>query len=285
MAGLGRTDRSTAFPAALEQLPQVVSMGLMLFDPIWTERVHDSSDCELLHVVSGRMVLEMAGGRFPAGPGDTLLVPPRTAHRDAFDPAQGLEVFFCAFDWPAAGEYFRLVDNRAAAALAAHRKAELAALFDHLRADLAGPGEADRLLARSRVHAVLLLLLQSVCAGRAPAGHLSYGRVRRQGLMRRAREYLAAHYTECVSLDAMAAALDVSPYHLSHVFSEESDFSLFACLTALRMDKARALLRAERLNVSQVARAVGYENANYFAKVFRKHCGCSPREYAAGRAR
>jgi AraC-like DNA-binding protein len=269
--------------AAFERLPDIRGLGLMLFDPIWAERGHESGECEMLHIVSGRMVLELPGGRWPAGPGDTLLVPPRTRHRDAFDPAEGLEVFFCSFAWPAAPEYFRLVDNRVAAALPAHRKAELAVLFDQLRADLAGPTDSDRLLARSRVHTILLLLLREACAARRPAEKLSYGRARRQSLMRRAKEYLAAHYAGCVSLDEMAAALGVSSYHLSHVFSEESDFSLFAYLTALRMDKARALLRKDGLNVREVARAVGYENANYFAKVFRKHCGCAPREYAAGR--
>lgn len=273
-------------PAGVECLPDVRVLGLMAFDPVWAERNHESNGCEILHVVRGRMTLEIGGERFPAGPGETLLVPPNTVHRDAFDPAAGLEVLFCSFSWRPAAEYFRIVDNRAAAGLPAHRKAELAMLFDQMRSDLAGPGDPDRLLARSRVHTVLLLLLREAMAGRRPAEAVSYGRARRRELMRRAKEYLAVHYAECVSLERMAEALDVSPYYLSHVFSEESDFSLFAYLTALRMEKARALLREGRLNVSEVARAVGYENANYFAKVFRRHCARSPREFAAeGRAR
>lgn len=268
---------------SIELLPEVKGIGLMQFDPVWAERNHLSQTCELLHVIRGRMVLELPDGDFPAVPGDTLLVPPHVRHRDAFDPAKGLQVFFCSFTWPGADAYFQQVDNQVTAKLPAHRKAELGAIFDQLRADLVGPTKADQLLARSRIHTILLLLLREARVARKMAGDLTYGRARRQSLMRKAKEYLAANYTRCVSLVDMASALDISPYHLSHVFSEESDFSLFSYLTALRMDKARGLLRKESLNISEVARAVGYENANYFAKVFRKHCGCAPREYAASR--
>jgi AraC-like DNA-binding protein len=70
-------------------------------------------------------------------------------------------------------------------------------------------------------------------------------------------------------------------YYLSHVFSEESDFSLFHYLTLLRLDRAKLHLREGRLNVAEVAAAVGYDNANHFSKLFRRHVGCAPREYAA----
>ena len=67
-----------------------------------------------------------------------------------------------------------------------------------------------------------------------------------------------------MTLDGIARALNVSPFHLSHVFSEESFYPLFKYLSRLRMEKARALLAGGRLNVSEVARAVGYDDCNYF---------------------
>lgn len=97
--------------------------------------------------------------------------------------------------------------------------------------------------------------------------------------MLQARRYLNQHFTSPVSLDDIARELDVSAYYLSHVFSEENDFSLFTYLTGLRMERARELLQNGQYNVSEVSRAVGYENANYFAKVFRKHFGRPPGDY------
>ena len=96
--------------------------------------------------------------------------------------------------------------------------------------------------------------------------------------MAKAKEYLVERFTECVSLEDVAGALRVSPYYLSHVFSEESDFSLFSYLTSLRMARAEELLAEGLLNVSEVAYAVGYESPNYFSKVFRAHFGAAPRD-------
>ena len=42
------------------------------------------------------------------------------------------------------------------------------------------------------------------------------------------------------------------------------------------MERARELLQAGGMNVSEVAAAVGYESSNYFSKVFRKHFGRPP---------
>ena len=49
----------------------------------------------------------------------------------------------------------------------------------------------------------------------------------------------------------------------------------------LRLDRAKVLLRESDMNVAEIANEVGYRDANYFSKVFRKHTGWSPTEFAA----
>jgi AraC family transcriptional regulator of arabinose operon len=258
-------------------LPQIHSMGTMLFDPVWAERVHDSQCCELLHVIRGTVRLEIGHSVFQAGPGGTLLVPPGTKHRDRFNLDEGLEVFFCSFTWPGHSPYLAVVGNADLLRLPEPQKAETGILFDQLRSDRGGLAEGDRLVTRVRLLTVLLLLLRGVVA--ADKGTAAPG-AGRQALMRRAKAYLEGNYTKPVTLDRIAGALRVSSYHLSHVFSAESDFSLFHYLTLLRMNRAKLHLGEGRMNIAEVARAVGYENANYFSKVFRRHVGCAPREFA-----
>lgn len=278
-------------PEALEAqfsqaLPDIRTWRTMRFDPIWSQRFHETNACELLHVLQGTLNLICPDAEYQAEPGDTLLLPARTPHRDEFDPDAGLEVFYCTFTWAAEAEYFRWVSNSGLLALAPERKREVARLFEWLRADGSRGGALDKLVDRSRLAQILLFFLRELAApaikSEADDAATNYGEHRRKELVRQAKEYLETHYRESVALDDIAAHLHVSSYHLSHVFSAESDFSLFAYLTARRVEKAKALLREGNLNVSEIARAVGYDNANYFAKVFRKQCGCSPREFAAG---
>lgn len=279
-------DLPTEFGAVL---PEIRTMGTMLFDPIWAEQDHPAAHFELLHVVRGALCLTIGRNRFAAGAGDTLLVPPNRVHRDTFDPRQGLEIFYCSIDWPAAARYCTRVGNAALLNMPAPNKNEICMLFDQLRHDLTGPQQTARLVARARLHTILMLLLHAALldvSGRSVQPvDASYGPEHRRELLRRARQYIAAHYAECLTLERIAAALNVSPYYLSHLFSAQSDFTLFSYLTELRMTRARALLRDGRCNVSEAGRAVGYDNANSFSKAFKKHVGCAPRQYIARQLR
>lgn len=263
-------------------LPVVHSMGLSIFDPIWARKTHSGHYAELMHVVSGSCELVTKKGRFRAAPGDTLLVPTNTAHRDEFDFGLGLHVYMVHFSWKAEAAFLRHVDNRLLQNLPAAAKAEIGKVFSYLQTDIRRDSEADKLVIRSRVLLILLLMLRE--AFRAKEGSKDpeaddYGPRHRRQLMLRAKAYLEGHYNAPVSLQEIAQSLRVSPFYLSHVFSEETDFSLFAYLTLLRMKKAKLLLGEGNLNVSEVASAVGYENSNYFSKVFKRHFGRSPRRF------
>jgi AraC-like DNA-binding protein len=191
-----------------------------------------------------------------------------------------LQVFLVYFTWDAWEDYFARVPNDVLLALPARRKAEIVRDLERLRYGTHGEPGPDHLLARARLAALLLALLREATQSSAeraePAQHR---RQRQRNLMLAAQQYLAENYTHPISLEEIAAALGISTFHLSHVFSQESEFSLFAYLTALRMDRARELLQAGGKNVSEVAEAVGYESSNYFSKVFRKYFGRSPSTY------
>lgn len=269
-------DRAVAL-RPFESLPQVHSMGRLVFDPIWALRAHHSGGCELMHIIRGKVRVKLGRKALEAGPGDTLMIPSQSLHRDLFDLSAGLEVFMVMFSWTAEGAFFRHVAPDAAQKCPAPVIAEITRLLVHMRQDLTSGTAADRLVGRAHLLTILLLLLRHNMKP-AENGHAAkYGLRHRRELMLQARQYLDAHFSEPVTLDAIADFLRVSPYYLSHVFSQESDFSLFSYLTSIRMEHANRMLQEGERNVSEVARAVGYEDGNYFAKVFRRHFGRSPK--------
>lgn len=262
------------------ELPVIDSMGQLIFDPVFAQRNHTTPCCEMFHIIKGRVRLIMGGGRVEAVAGDTLMIPAERLHRDEFDPDKSLEVFMVFFSWSAERDYFSYVNNARLQRLPPAVKLEAGRMFNHLRMDrLSDDDDVHRLLVRSRVLTLLLFFLQGCIRGRHDRvrhqRQLS-GLQRRQTLMLRARAYLEAHFNEPLTLNDIARVLKVSPFYLSHVFSKESDFSLFAYLTALRMRRAKELLAQGALNVAEVADAMGYNNSNYFAKIFRQHFGHAP---------
>ena len=262
-------------PDEYEKLPSIRSMGILIFDPIWSEKAHRSGSNEFLYIRKGKVKLEIADTKFAAGEGDMLFVPKATVHRDEFDIGSELEVLIIHFLWEAEEDFFSRVSNRALKNLPLSEKALIMELADHLRLDFSGHTNEDMLVARSRFHAMLLLMLRAVEKNKAPAKS-SPGKSKNSRLMTDAKKFLEKHYCEKISLDEIARHLSVSPFHLSRVFSQESNFSLFSYLTSLRMNKAETLIRDGKMNVSEAAYAVGYEDSSYFSKAFKKYFGRKP---------
>lgn len=95
----------------------------------------------------------------------------------------------------------------------------------------------------------------------------------------RVADYLYKHYSEPLTLDLIAEAVGLDRFSLCHRFKDERGISVIAELTAIRISKAKRMLRYTQEAVESVGRLVGFESASYFAKRFGETVGCSPREY------
>ena len=260
----------------LLQLPDVAAVRSISYEPVYALADHTPEHSELIHVIDGRLRLSVGGRRFAAGPGDTLLAPCDQPHRDMFDLSEGLDVLLVHFRWAGEAVFREAVTNNDLLALSAEARAESSRVFDSMRCDYGGD-RLDRTVAAARIHYLLLLFYRDVARRRQPVAEpATAGETNHQRLVAEAKAYMEEHYAEPITLDQVAAAMGISPYHLSRVFSQESDFSLFGYLANVRLTKARQLLLEESLSVADVAYAVGYASPNYFAKVFRKAYGFPP---------
>jgi two-component system response regulator YesN len=94
--------------------------------------------------------------------------------------------------------------------------------------------------------------------------------------------YIAQNYADDLSLGNVATRVFVSEYYLSHLFRKEMNttFSNYVC--RIRIDKAKEFLKTDKLiQIQEVAGRVGFNDANYFTKIFKKTTGVTPKEYHA----
>ena len=100
--------------------------------------------------------------------------------------------------------------------------------------------------------------------------------------IRKAREYIRENYREQgLSLNAVAAVVNVSPNHFSTIFARETGETFINYVTRIRMEKAKNLLKTTKLRTADVAYDAGYSDSHYFSYVFKKNVGVSPREFRA----
>jgi AraC family transcriptional regulator, arabinose operon regulatory protein len=97
--------------------------------------------------------------------------------------------------------------------------------------------------------------------------------------VRRAMDYLAAHTADPFRLDTVARHCGLSESRLGHLFKEQLDVSPQRFSEELRIEQAKGFLAHTNLAVREIAAAIGYVDAFYFAKRFRHLTGSSPTEW------
>jgi YesN/AraC family two-component response regulator len=94
------------------------------------------------------------------------------------------------------------------------------------------------------------------------------------------QEYLRAHYSEEISLGALAARFHVNPPYLTRLFKRVVGQAPVRYLRDLRIGQARRLLESRpELEIKEIGEIVGYSDQGYFSRVFKQAMGVGPLEY------
>ncbi|MGE3288594.1 MAG: AraC family transcriptional regulator N-terminal domain-containing protein [Pseudonocardia sp.] len=92
--------------------------------------------------------------------------------------------------------------------------------------------------------------------------------------------YVREHMAEPLTVADLAHVVCMSPSALTNVFTEATGMGPYQFVKRMRLDHACVLLVQEDLNVSEVAREVGYVSLSHFITEFRRYFGVTPRAYA-----
>ena len=92
----------------------------------------------------------------------------------------------------------------------------------------------------------------------------------------RARDYLAAHYNQRLTLENGAQEAYLSPFHFSRLFTSAFGETPHEFVTRIRIDQAKRLLLSENRSVTDICLDVGYESLGSFSSRFRSLTGLSP---------
>ncbi|WP_172196147.1 AraC family transcriptional regulator [Saccharibacillus qingshengii] len=91
--------------------------------------------------------------------------------------------------------------------------------------------------------------------------------------------YLREHFCEEVVFEDMAREIGISYSYMRRIVYEETGASLIDSLNKLRIEKAKPMLLEDERTITEIAAAVGYENARSFNRFFQKFEGMPPSAY------
>ncbi|HEY3589751.1 MAG TPA: helix-turn-helix domain-containing protein [Buttiauxella sp.] len=246
----------------------------------WHIRTHQHADIvQLLYLHKGQVEIDIEGVKHHVGHACIQVVPALCVHGFKFSPgAQGYSLSFSA---PLITQFEQQfgrplqVLTQAACVPVKNSRRQINTLFSTLQSEYEGQGEARDMMLHSLISA-LLVWLNRQCTP-APSGS---SRVeRKRSVINQFNQLVERHYREQFPVTHYAGVVGLSSVHLNNLCHE-----FYGC-SALNVLHQRVLLEAKRsllytsMTISQVSDHLGFSDATYFSRFFRRYTGITPKNF------
>lgn len=91
--------------------------------------------------------------------------------------------------------------------------------------------------------------------------------------------YINEHFSEPLTLDALAKSASLSPWYFTRVFAEQTGMTPHQYLIATRLNAAKFLLKTTSVPVKEIGFSCGFSSESSFCTTFRKWEHVTPGEY------
>lgn len=115
--------------------------------------------------------------------------------------------------------------------------------------------------------------------GQQPYAALTRGRQVEDALIAKCQEWIALHYDEDTPVAAMARLSGLPERSFKRRFARATGMSPIAYVHTLRLEESKHVLETTDLPIDAVANEVGYEDASFFGRLFRRQVGLTPAQY------
>lgn len=92
-------------------------------------------------------------------------------------------------------------------------------------------------------------------------------------------DYIDKNYSLNITLRDLARIVDLSPQYICRIFKECMNMRPFEHLAKKRIYESKKLLTETELSITEISKAVGYNDCSYFCVVFKRQEGVSPADY------
>ncbi len=251
-----------------EQRPEKLFIGAMTE---YAVPLHVHAVAEVLVVTRGYVVITIGEVQYRLTPGDAAVVFPLVPH--SFDElsgdSRGVTAIFPPEIIPEYAGTFHGLQPESPLLPASRTSVDLRLAVDRL----GSLNMEDSLpMCVAYLHVILAGVLHSLTY--RPVYDYS-----ERGLGQRIIGYISDHAFEEITLDSASHALGISSSHLSHFFSERLHTNFRRFINAIRIEKARLMMRDPNLTLTEICDACGYTNMRTFRRAFMQELGCLPSDH------
>jgi len=148
-----------------------------------------------------------------------------------------------------------------------------------LKSALLKNGSTSRLYAESLINTLIIHLLENYSTTRknsfAPiAGTLP------QYKLQQVIDYIQAYLDSDLSLNQLAASVQMSPHYFSRLFKETTGFTPHKYVINCRIERAKELLKQKQISIAEIAKEVGFVDQSHLNRYFKRKVGITPKQFS-----
>ncbi len=282
-------------------IPEVLLLGRIRQVGYWNYRIHPASDHLFVIVLSGHCIFEIDGVQHPVGTGECFFLPQHTLHRVYTDT--DCEYYFLHFRTT---ELIRALDDRDGQdrireQIEQARERPAPSPFEMHPTRHDSTYFAQKIILTDRLDAVLLLLAKCDGARFDPDPNkkllvdlyfaelvllfssITLGSLLSEShvplVLSRMVVHIQQHYTQAITLASLAEEFRLSKQYIIRLFRTYLNTTVTRYINTLKLYHAQEFLKYSRMNINEIAAFLGFSNAYYFSRLFRRTFLLTPSEY------
>lgn len=241
-------------------------------------RFHYHDKHELYYLEKGRNKYLVGNEIYILNAGDMLFIPKGIFHRtDRYETDYNARLLLVFDDSFAGTEYLPFLDKMAKnkfIRIPADKRSQIEQVFHSVSHEVRHHSEHYVEMEKLYLRQLLLLI------DRYRVGVINGTPNDSYRLIQDSASYISNHYNAALSLDFLAGRYSLSKSYFSKLFKEVTGVCLSEYINVIRVTAAETLLAKREMSVTAVAEACGFNDSNYFATVFKKIKGISPKQYS-----
>ncbi|MBQ8204047.1 MAG: helix-turn-helix domain-containing protein [Clostridia bacterium] len=239
---------------------------------------HTHTCHEIYFLISGRVKYFIKDEIFNANSGDVLMIKKNYIHTTSYPEGTASERILISYNDALLGSAYKALTKSCAErkhfVLSSERQKKVEKIVRRLYLEYKNKEEHYMDMCRNLLGELLIIINRedNFESGRELSGTPL--------VIQNAAKYISANIGENLSLGELSRRFAMSPSYFSKTFKQYTGLGVNEYITALRMARAKKLLKVAGHSITEVATKCGFNDSNYFATVFKRTYGISPKKYS-----
>lgn len=242
------------------------------------QAAHSHKKHELYFLEKGNTKYFIGSELYLLSPGELVFVPKGIFHKTNSDECREVERILLSFDDELVGKeytsYIEELKNNKYIRLSADKILIVQELLQKIEKEINCMNKGYLDMQKLYLRELLIFLCRHRKADKKPEYGSSYS------IIQNAARYISNNCNCDLSLDTLSVKYAMSPGHFSKQFKSITGIGLSEYINIVRVTAAEKLLKSTNKTITQIATECGFNDSNYFAAVFKKIKGITPKKYS-----